>query len=143
MPSHVTSQLCALARANHVFGTDEKRIRTENTVIDKSKGGLDLFLSKIADGARMCFSSAHHRRSARTGRRPRKFERHSSMYPAAPVNAGIRPLRAPRANHVFGTDEKRIRTKNRVMDKSKNGLGPPSFKAKKKPGFPGFFIQPG
>jgi hypothetical protein len=48
-------------RANHVFGTDEKRIRTENTVIDKSKGGLDLLLSKIADCARMCFSSAHNR----------------------------------------------------------------------------------
>jgi hypothetical protein len=33
------------------------------------------------------------------------------------------PLRAPRANHVFGTDEKRIRTENMVMDKSKPGLG--------------------
>jgi hypothetical protein len=32
------------------------------------------------------------------------------------------PLRAPRANHVFRTDEKRIRTKNAVMDQSKNGL---------------------
>jgi len=31
---------CALARANHVFGTDEKRIRTKNMVMDKSKGGL-------------------------------------------------------------------------------------------------------
>jgi len=31
-------------------------------------------------------------------------------------------LRAARANPVFGTDEKRIRTKNRVMDKSKDGL---------------------
>jgi hypothetical protein len=32
-------------------------------------------------------------------------------------------LRAPRANHVFGTDEKRIRTKNMVMDKNKDGAG--------------------
>ena len=30
---------------------------------------------------------------------------------------GARPLRAPRANRVFGTDEKRIRTKHTVMDK--------------------------
>jgi hypothetical protein len=34
-----------------------------------------------------------------------------------------RPLRAPRANRVFSTDEKRIRTENAVMDKSKNRLG--------------------
>jgi hypothetical protein len=32
-------------------------------------------------------------------------------------------LRARRANRVFGTDEKRIRTKNTVMDKSKGGFG--------------------
>ena len=32
-------------------------------------------------------------------------------------------MRAPRANHVFGTDEKRIRTKYMVMDKSNHGLG--------------------
>jgi hypothetical protein len=30
-------------------------------------------------------------------------------------------LRAPRANRVFGTDKKRIRTKNTVMVKSNNG----------------------
>jgi hypothetical protein len=30
---------CALARANRVFGTDEKRIRTKNTVTDKSNSG--------------------------------------------------------------------------------------------------------
>jgi hypothetical protein len=34
-----------------------------------------------------------------------------------------RPLRAPRANPVFGADEKRIRTKNTVMDKPKDALG--------------------
>jgi hypothetical protein len=54
------------ARANPVFGTDEKRIRTKNTVMDKSNNGLGLVLYKIADCVRMCFSSAHNRRSART-----------------------------------------------------------------------------
>jgi hypothetical protein len=33
---------CALARANPVFGTDEKRIRTKNTVIDKDRDGVGL-----------------------------------------------------------------------------------------------------
>jgi hypothetical protein len=32
-----------------------------------------------------------------------------------------RPLRAPRANPVFGADERRIRSKNRVMDKINGG----------------------
>jgi hypothetical protein len=32
-------------------------------------------------------------------------------------------LRAPRANRDFGADEKRIRTKITVMDKSNNGVG--------------------
>ena len=31
------------------------------------------------------------------------------------------PLRALRANLVFGTDEKRIRTKNKVLEKSNTG----------------------
>jgi hypothetical protein len=44
-------------RANRVFGTNEKRIRTENTVM---KNGLCLILSKIAD-------------CVRTGRRPRRL----------------------------------------------------------------------
>jgi hypothetical protein len=61
-------------RANRVFCADEKRIRTENTVIGKSNNGLGLFLYKIADSARMCFSSVRYRRSARTGFRPRKIE---------------------------------------------------------------------
>jgi hypothetical protein len=60
------------ARANRDFGTDMKRIRTKITVTDKSNNGLGLVLYKIADCARMCFSSARNRRSARTGRRPRK-----------------------------------------------------------------------
>jgi hypothetical protein len=68
--------------------------------MDKSKGGLGLILFKIADCARMCFSSVRKRRSARTGRRPRKF---------------WQDLRATRANRVFCTDEKHIRTENTVM----------------------------
>jgi hypothetical protein len=63
------------ARANRVFCADEKRIRTENTVMDKSKNGLGLFLYEIADCVRIRFSSARNRRSARTGRRPRKLTR--------------------------------------------------------------------
>jgi hypothetical protein len=35
------------ARANRVFCTDEKRIRTENTVMDKNRDGLGWVLSKI------------------------------------------------------------------------------------------------
>jgi len=70
--THAKSGHCALARANHVFGTDEKRIRTKNMVMDKSNYGLGLLLPKIADCVRIRFSSAHNRRSARTGRRPRK-----------------------------------------------------------------------
>jgi len=34
-----------------------------------------------------------------------------------------RRLRALRANRVLGTDEKRIRTQNAVMDKNKDSLG--------------------
>jgi len=55
MPSPAKCGHCALARADRVFGTDEKHIRTENTVMDKSKGGLGWFLYKIADCARMAF----------------------------------------------------------------------------------------
>jgi hypothetical protein len=50
------SARCALARANHVFGTDEKRIRTKYMVMDKSNHGSGLL------------SSAHHRASVTTGR---------------------------------------------------------------------------
>jgi hypothetical protein len=59
-------------RANRVFGTDKKRIRTENAVMEKSDLGLCLLLSEIVDCVRICFSSARNRRSARTGRRPRR-----------------------------------------------------------------------
>ena len=78
--------------------------------MDKNKDSLGLRLNKVVD-------------SRRTGRRPRKFYRRSSMYPRMPADAGKRPLRATRANPVFCTDEKRIRTENRVLDKSKRGVG--------------------
>jgi len=63
---------CALARANRVFGTDEKRIRTKNTVRVNTKQGVRV-LYKIVDSARMCFSSVRYRRSARTASRPRSI----------------------------------------------------------------------
>ena len=46
-------RICALARANRVFRADEKRIRTENTVLDKSESGLRWLLYKIVDCAGM------------------------------------------------------------------------------------------
>src|SRR5450759_2301782 len=73
MPSHAKSGHCALTRANRVFCTDKKRIRTENTVMDKSKGGSGWLLYKIVDCARMAFSSVRNRRSARTVSRPRNI----------------------------------------------------------------------
>ena len=117
---------CALARANRVFRTDEKRIRTENTVMDKSTNGFGLLLSKIVDCVRMGSSSVRNRRSARTGRRPRKFDRSSSMYPPASAYVGVQPLRAARANHVFHTDEKHIRMENTVIDKNHSARAIPN-----------------
>jgi hypothetical protein len=61
------------ARANRVFCADEKRIRTENTVTDRTRDDMGLVLSKIADCVRMCFSSARNRRSARTASCPRNI----------------------------------------------------------------------
>jgi len=46
---HVASSHCARSRANRVFGADEKRIRTKNTVMDKSNRSLGLLLYKIVD----------------------------------------------------------------------------------------------
>jgi hypothetical protein len=48
------------ARANHVFCTDEKHIRTENMVTVNTKYGAGV-LYKIADWVRMRFSSARNR----------------------------------------------------------------------------------
>jgi len=72
---------------------DKKRIRTENTVIDNNEDDAGV-LAKIVDYARMRFSSARNRRSARTGRRPRKLERRSSMYPPTSADVAERSLRA-------------------------------------------------
>jgi hypothetical protein len=60
-------------RANRVFQYGCGTSVLKNTVMDKSSNGLGLSLYKIADCARTDSSSAHNRRSARTGRRPRKF----------------------------------------------------------------------
>jgi len=57
----ITGRPLRARRANRVFGADEKRIRTKNTVIDKNDHGLDLLLSKIADCVRTGSSSAHNR----------------------------------------------------------------------------------
>jgi hypothetical protein len=62
------------ARANRVFCTDEKRIRTKYAVMIKNKDESGLLLHKIADRVRMCFSSVRDRRSARTAFRPRQTE---------------------------------------------------------------------
>jgi len=55
MQSDAKNSHCALARANPVLGTDEKRIRTQNTVLDRSNSSLGLFLHTIADCARTAF----------------------------------------------------------------------------------------
>jgi hypothetical protein len=72
-------------RANLVFGTDEKRIRTKNKVMNKSKGGSGWLFSEILDCARMCFSSVHNRGSARTASRPRNIAT-SQHWPAFPIS---------------------------------------------------------
>ncbi|MBI5911493.1 MAG: hypothetical protein HY848_16275 [Betaproteobacteria bacterium] len=79
-------QALRAARANRVFCADEKRIRTKNTVIDKNKDSVG-GLSKIADSVRTWFSSVRYRRSARTGRRPRKLWCRSSKYPPPSAQA--------------------------------------------------------
>ncbi|HEY5292615.1 MAG TPA: hypothetical protein VIJ43_09915, partial [Burkholderiales bacterium] len=72
MPSPAKSDHCAL-RAPAVFSVRMKSASVQKTRLwIKAKGGLGWLLYKIADCARMCFSSVHNRRSARTGRHPRK-----------------------------------------------------------------------
>ena len=108
------------ARPNRDFGTDEKRIRTEITVMDRTQNGLGgVFLHDhrlCADGFIVRTQSAIR----------------ADGTPSAPVrrqcfqlstNFAERPLRALRANPVFHTDEKHIRMENRVIDKSKNRAG--------------------
>jgi len=58
------------ARANRVFRADENHIRTENTVLVNSLDSAGI-LCKIADCARMFFSSVRNQRSARTASRSR------------------------------------------------------------------------
>jgi len=86
----------------------------------KSKGGMR-FSYQIVDCARIRFSSVCNRRSARTGRRPRKRYSRSSMCSSTPADVAARRLRAARANRVFRTDEKHIGTENTVIVKDKDG----------------------
>src|SRR5450759_741130 len=62
---------CARSRANRVFGTDIKRIRTKYAVMDKNKSDLGWISSKIGE-------------CARTGRRPRKSCRRSVKFVTLP-----------------------------------------------------------
>jgi hypothetical protein len=116
----VSAQPLRAPRANRGFGTDEKRIRTETTVLDKSKIGSGLSLSKTTDCARTAF-----RPCAIGGPRGRVAVRASSNAAARCIvlrpSMSAQPLRAPRANRGFGTDQKRIRTETTVLDKSKIG----------------------
>jgi len=45
------------------------------------------------------------------------------MYVPRSGDLGTQPLRAPRANRVFHTDEKRIRMENTVIVNDKDGAG--------------------
>ncbi|MBE0622481.1 MAG: hypothetical protein IH605_17970 [Burkholderiales bacterium] len=78
-------------RANPVFGTDEKRIRTKNRVIDKNKIDAGVYpRSPIAYGQLLVRAQAWRR---------------SWGYPSMSGQAQVRPLRALRANRHFGKDK--------------------------------------
>jgi len=90
--SHGCDQTCALRAPTVFFQADGKRIRLENTVLVNTKQGMGV-LYKIADCARIRFSSARNRRSARTNRRPRKCRRSSVHATAQLFNNGGRDSR--------------------------------------------------
>jgi len=52
-------------RANRIFCTDKKRIRTENTVLGKSIFGFGLSLCKIAECVRMTLINPRGRAAGR------------------------------------------------------------------------------
>ena len=100
------------ARANRVFkhGCEKKQGQGEGFIQDR-RSRTD------------CFSSVRDRRSARTGRRPRKLDhRSSSMFPHQRRSAKYH-CALSRANRVFCTDEKRIRTENTVMKETRTARG--------------------
>ena len=68
------------ARAKRFFGADEKLIRTKKRLWIEAKAVSGWFYFKIANCVRTCFSSARNRRSARTGRRPRKSWRYFFLF---------------------------------------------------------------
>ena len=120
-PPMSSSNHCALARANPVLDTDEGHIRTQNTVIDKSRGGwiCSYPRSPIARGRLFVRAQSVIRAD---GPPSAQVHSRSPMHSPASADAGARPLRAPRANHVFGTDERHIRAENTVIDNNKDGL---------------------
>ncbi|MBE0627328.1 MAG: hypothetical protein IH606_21215 [Burkholderiales bacterium] len=66
LPAGVRQILCRMpgvspraTRASRIFRADEKRIRAENTVMEKDRLGLVYY--KTTDCVRMCFSSARNR----------------------------------------------------------------------------------
>ncbi len=119
--SIMNEQALRALRANRVSCTDEKHIRTRNTVLDKPRNNFPaLLFSKILECARMRFLSVRIRGSARTD--AGRASRDAAVRAGRPLPSIMneQPLRALRANRVFCTDEKRIRTNSTVLDKPKN-----------------------
>jgi hypothetical protein len=110
------------ARANRVFWTDEKHIRPENTVLVNTKYGLGFYKrSPIACGC------AFHPRAigdprGRAAVRASYIATARSILRRLPISASGHCALA-RANRVFCTDEKRIRTENTVLVNAKHGAG--------------------
>ncbi|MBI5911220.1 MAG: hypothetical protein HY848_14870 [Betaproteobacteria bacterium] len=109
------------ARANRVFCADENRIRTENTVLDKTRTARG-FVQDRRLRADVLFIRAQS--TIRADGPPSA----QAQAPKSEVSSDVcryreAALRAARANRDFGTDMKRIRTKITVMDKSNNGFG--------------------
>ena len=91
---------CAL-RAPTMFSVRMKSASVRKTrLLGKAKAAA-VFSSKIATCARMCFSSVRNRRSARTGRRPRKPDRCSLTQAPAPIYKVYPPIRTFRARAVL------------------------------------------
>ncbi|HEY5293241.1 MAG TPA: hypothetical protein VIJ43_13110, partial [Burkholderiales bacterium] len=109
------------ARANRVFCTDEKRIRTENTVRDKNNKGFGLVCiqdRRLRTDVFFIRAQSTIRADGAPSAQVRSLQLDVWSYVARFRRSGHCAL--ARANRVFGTDEKRIRTKNTVIDKSKN-----------------------
>jgi len=110
-------------RANRVCGTDEKRIRSANTVLNEIK---TVWLS-LYPRSSMAYGCAFHPCASEDPRgRDAVRASKSATVRAVFAQSNIldrQALRALRANPAFGTDEKHIRTKSRVLDKPRGYLG--------------------